>query len=39
MGQLNNFLSQVSMSNLQQEAALRDPNNLQYDPTALLETE
>jgi len=31
--------SQAAMSNMQQEASLRDPNNLQFDPTALLETE
>lgn len=31
--------SQAAMSNMQQEASLRDPNNLQFDPTSLLETE
>lgn len=36
---MNDILAQASMSNMQQQAAQRDPNNLQFDPTTLLETE
>jgi hypothetical protein len=36
---MNDVLAQASMSNMQQQATQRDPNNLQFDPTTLLETE
>jgi hypothetical protein len=39
MGQFNDIYSQASRSNVQQMMMLRDPNNLQYDPNAVLETE